>query len=239
MFSYLRLLFLILHTILCSVLALIFTLIDRSHRLYFVLTKIFGFGILTISGIKVKVTGRENLNRDTAYVFASNHLSLFDIPVLQYWVPNNFGFIFKKELAKIPVFGWQLYLGPHIIIDRKNPEKAMKSIERAKKHLTKRGISVLLFPEGTRSKTGEIQSFKRGAFHLAARVGFPVVPVTIEGTQNLLKKKPFRINSGTVSLHFDKPIESDNLNSRKDELELMEKVRDIIIKNYESVKQWQ
>jgi 1-acyl-sn-glycerol-3-phosphate acyltransferase len=221
------------------VLALIFALIDRSHSLYFILTKIFGYGILTISGIKVKVTGRENLNKNAAYVFASNHLSLFDIPVLQRWVPNNFGFIFKKELAKIPVFGWQLYLGPHIIIDRKNPEKAMRSIGRAKKRLTKKGISILLFPEGTRSKTGEIQSFKRGAFHLAAQVGFAVVPVTIEGTRPLMSKKPFRINPGTVSLHFDKPILPDNLSSRKDELELMEKVRDIIIKNYESVKQWQ
>jgi 1-acyl-sn-glycerol-3-phosphate acyltransferase len=91
------------------VLALIFALIDRSHRLYFILTKIFGYGILTLSGIKVKVTGRENLNKNAAYVFASNHLSLFDIPVLQYWVPNNFGFIFKKELAKIPVFGWHTW----------------------------------------------------------------------------------------------------------------------------------
>jgi 1-acyl-sn-glycerol-3-phosphate acyltransferase len=234
--SYIRLLFLLIHTIICSVLALTFTLIDRSHSLYFILTKIFGFGVLTLSGIRVKVTGRENLNRNTAYVFASNHLSLFDIPVLQYWVPNNFGFIFKKELAKIPVFGWQLYLGPHIIIDRRNPEKAMKSIQEAKKRLTQKGISILLFPEGTRSKTGEIQSFKRGAFHLAAKVGFAVVPVTIEGTRPLMSKNPFRINPGTVTLHFDKPIQPENLNSRKDELELMEKVRDIIIKNYESVK---
>jgi 1-acyl-sn-glycerol-3-phosphate acyltransferase len=115
----------------------------------------------------------------------------------------------------------------------------MRSIGRAKKRLTKKGISILLFPEGTRSKTGEIQSFKRGAFHLAAQVGFAVVPVTIEGTRPLMSKKPFRINPGTVSLHFDKPILPDNLSSRKDELELMEKVRDIIIKNYESVKQWQ
>jgi 1-acyl-sn-glycerol-3-phosphate acyltransferase len=212
--------------------ALLCGLLDRSHKAYFILTKIFSAPVLAIAGIKVKITGKENVVPKTPYVFVSNHLSLFDIPVLQRYVPNDFSFVFKKEIARVPLFGWQMQLGPHIVIDRQNPAKAMKSIEKAKEMLTRKKISVLLFPEGTRSKTGEMLPFKRGAFHLATQVGFAIIPVTISGTQNLFQKKPFRINSGVVSLHFDKPIPANNINSRNDVLELMQRVRDIIAENF-------
>ena len=183
----------------------------------------------------MKIKGKENVVPKTPYVFVSNHVSLFDIPVLQRYVPNNFSFVFKKEIAWVPLFGWQMQFGPHIIIDRQNPERAMKSIENAKKILVQRKISVLLFPEGTRSKTGEMLPFKRGAFHLAAQVGFPIIPVTIAGTKNLFQKKPFKINSGKVIVDFGKPIPADNIKSRKDELELMGKVRDIISEKYKEL----
>jgi len=230
--TYIKLLLLLIHTTICSTLALLCGLLDRSHKAYFILTKIFSAPVLWISGIKVKITGKENVVPKTPYVFVSNHLSLFDIPVLQRYVPNDFSFIFKKEIVKVPIFGWQMYLGPAIVIDRQNPEKAMKSIEKAKKMLVQRKISVLLFPEGTRSKTGEMLPFKRGAFHIAAQVGFAIIPITISGTQNLFQKKPLKINSGVVKLEFGKPINADNITSRKEELELMTKVRDIIEENY-------
>lgn len=230
--TYIKLIFLLIHTIILSVLALLSGLFDRSYKSYFILTKVFSAPVLAIAGIKVKITGRENVVPKTPYVFVSNHLSLFDIPVLQRYVPNDFGFVFKKEIASVPVFGWQMQLSPHVIVDRQNPTKAMKSIEKAKERLTKKKISVLLFPEGTRSKTREMLPFKRGAFHLATQVGFPIVPVTISGTKNLFQKKPFRINSGIVYLHFDKPIHSNNVGARNEELELMQKVRDIIEQNY-------
>ena len=230
--TYLKLLLLLIHTTISSTLALLCGLLDRSHKAYFILTKIFSAPVLFISGIKVEITGKENVVPKTPYVFVSNHLSLFDIPVLQRYVPNDFSFVFKKEIARVPIFGWQMVLGPHIIVDRQNPEKAMKSIENAKKMLVHRKISVLLFPEGTRSKTGEMLPFKRGAFHLAAKVGFPIIPVTISGTQNLFQKKPLKINPGVVKLNFGKPIPADNISSRKEELELMGKVRDIIEGNY-------
>jgi 1-acyl-sn-glycerol-3-phosphate acyltransferase len=230
--TYVKLFFLLIHTIICSALALLCGLLDRSHKTYFILTKIFSAPVLAISGIKVNITGKENVIPKTPYVFVSNHRSLFDIPVLQRYIPNDFSFVFKKEIAKVPLFGWQMQLGPHIIIDRQNPAKAMKSIEKAKKMLVKRRISVLLFPEGTRSKTGEMLPFKRGAFHLATQVGFPIIPVIITGTGNLFQKKPLKINSGFVNLHFGKPIPADNISSRKEELELMEKVRDIIEEKY-------
>jgi 1-acyl-sn-glycerol-3-phosphate acyltransferase len=229
--TYIKLLLLLIHTIIVSFLALLSGLFDRSFRSYFIITKVFSAPALALAGIKVKVTGKENVIPETPYVFVSNHLSLFDIPVLQRYVPNDFGFVFKKEIAKVPLFGWQMQLSPHIIIDRQNPAKAMKSIEKAKEMLTRKKISVLLFPEGTRSKTGEMLPFKRGAFHLATQVGFPIIPVTISGTKNLWQKKPLRINPGTVKLHFDKPIRVNRVGSRNEELELMQKVRDIISEN--------
>ncbi|MFO7445938.1 MAG: lysophospholipid acyltransferase family protein [Ignavibacteriaceae bacterium] len=233
MLSYLKLFFIIIHTIICSIFALLFSL-DRTHSLYVWLSKIFSGGILLIAGIKLKVTGLENIDKKAVYIFASNHASQFDIPALQYAIPNRMSIVFKKELAKIPIFGWQLKTGPYIMIDRKNAEKALKSIEEAKRKMMENRLSATIFPEGTRSLTGEVQAFKRGAFNLASKVGYPVVPVTISGSDKLLPKGKFIIKSGTIHVHFDKPVPTDNIKTRADELALMEKVRDIIIRNLET-----
>ena len=231
MLSYIKLFFIVLYTIVVSVLALISAIIDRSFSLYFILSRVFSKGILLIGGVKLKVTGYENFDNNKTYVFVSNHSSQFDIPALQFSVPQKFSIVYKKELGKIPLFGWQMRLGPYIMIDRKNVESALESIERAKKMMSDKNISVLLFAEGTRSKTGEVQPFKRGAFYLASRVGFPIVPVSVSGTEKILPKGKLKIKSGTIYIHFDKPIPTENIANRKEELELMEKVRDIVIQN--------
>ncbi len=231
MLSYIKLFFIVVYTTILSIFALIAGLVDRSFTLYFIISKIFSKGILLIGGVKLKITGFENFNRKGTYVFVSNHSSQFDIPALQFGIPQKFSIVYKKELGKIPLFGWQMSIGPYIMIDRQNMESALKSIEHAKKMMTGKNISVLLFAEGTRSKTGEVQPFKRGAFYLASRVGFPIVPVTVSGTEKILPKGKLKIKSGTINIHFDKPIPTENVHSRTDELELMEKVRDIVIQN--------
>lgn len=195
------------------------------------LSKVFSGGILLITGVRVKTTGLDNIDSKATYVFASNHSSQLDITALQWGVPNRLSMIFKKELARIPFFGWQLALGPYVIIDRKDPQAAMKSLADAKKLMDKKKISVLVFPEGTRSKTGEIQSFKRGAFYLAARSGYPIVPITINGTAAIMPKGTFKLKRGTIHLHFDKAISTSGIHNKQDEIELMEKVRNIIISN--------
>lgn len=231
MITYLKIFLIVLHTFICSVFALIFIFIDRSFTLYHLLSKVFSGGILLISGVRVKTIGIENIDSKATYVFASNHSSQLDITALQWGVPNRLSMIFKKELAKIPFFGWQLALGPYVIIDRKDPQAAMKSLVDAKKVMDKWKISILVFPEGTRSKTGEVQSFKRGGFYLAARSGYPIVPITINGTAKIMPKGSFKLKRGTIYLHFDKPIPTANIKTKQDELELMEKVRNIIIEN--------
>jgi len=225
-----------LHTFILSVLALISILIDRSFKSYHYLSKIFAGGTLFISGVKVKIFGLENIDEKATYVFVSNHASQFDITVLQWGVPNRLAMIFKKELSKIPVFGWQLKLGPNIMVDRKSPESGVKSIEEAKDLMRTKGISVLVFPEGTRSKTGELLPFKRGAFHLAAKVGYPIVPVTIIDSDKIMPKGTFKLRRGIIKLIFDKPINTENVKSKVDELQLMDNIKLIMQNNKERFK---
>jgi len=232
--SIIKILLIVLWTLFCSLIAFAFLIFDRSLRLYFWLSHFFSGGILKISRVKVEKSGLNNFEHDKPYIFVSNHSSQFDIPVLQHSIPNRMGMIFKKELAKIPFFGWQLKWGPYVMIDRKDPEKALKSIVEAKEKISKIGMSVVVFAEGTRSKTGEVQPFKRGAFYLASKSGYPIIPVSISHSNKIMPKGKFRIKGGKVKIHFDIPIPTDQLSSKKDELELMEKVRNIIIQNIEN-----
>ena len=229
---YIKLFFIVLYTILCSFLALLSGLLDKSYVTYKYITKFFSGGILFISGVKVKTTGLENLSGEGPFIFVSNHISQFDIIGLQYTIPVKSGFVFKKELARIPLFGWQLMTGPHIIIDRSNAENALKSIHKARHKMKTKSVSMILFPEGTRSKNGELQQFKRGAFHLAGQVNYPIIPVTIRDSDKLLPKGSLKIIRGTINIQFSPPIQTTKVETRNDELELMGKVRDIISANY-------
>ena len=232
MITTLKLFLIVIHTFICSVFAMIFALTDRSHNLYFKLSKYFSGGVLWISGIKLEVSGLENFAKDKTYVFVSNHSSQYDIVVLQKIIPNRMAMIFKKELAKIPFFGWQLAMGPYVMIDRENYEKAMKSIEEAKEKMKKQNISIVVFAEGTRSKTGEIQQFKRGAFRLATQVGYPIIPTTIVGSNKIMPKGTYKLKRGTIKVHFDKPIPSEGISTRQEEIDFMNLVREIIVKNH-------
>jgi len=223
---------LVIITIVLAIIALITALIEPGGRLYNIVGKVWSNSILWISGVKVELIGQEHLRPNESYVYVSNHVSLFDIPVVMKAIPGQLRIVFKKELAKIPIFGWQLKLGPYILIDRQNPGKAMQSLNQAIEKI-KRGVSVLLFAEGTRSKDGSIQSFKRGAFTLATRSGKKIVPVTIKGTYEILPKKKFNIKSGKVKLIIDKPIEHDGNTEKSSEVALMNEVREIIVNNYE------
>jgi len=232
MITALKLFLIAVHTFICSIFAMIFAVTDRSHTLYFKLSKYFSGGVLWLSEIKLEVTGLDNFDKNKTYVFVSNHSSQYDIVVLQKTIPNRMAMIFKKELAKIPFFGWQLAMGPYVMIDRENYEKALKSIDEAKVKMQKHNISIVVFAEGTRSKTGEIQPFKRGAFRLATQVGYPIIPTAIVGSNKIMPKGTFKIRRGTIKVHFEKPIQSEGNVTRQEEIDLMNKVRDIIVRNY-------
>jgi 1-acyl-sn-glycerol-3-phosphate acyltransferase len=177
------------------------------------------------------VKGLENIDLNQPYIFVSNHASMADIPTVLVALNGKVNIIFKKELTWVPIWGWALRFGPFIMIDRSNPRDAMASIERAVKTI-RSGQSVILFLEGTRTRDGKLQPFKRGAFTLAAKSGVPVLPMTINNTFGIMPKGSFIVKQADISVVLEKPILTNELKSKTDELELMDKVHKAIEKHY-------
>lgn len=178
--------------------------------------------LLKIMGIKVERDIKPQLDAEKSYIFVSNHLSLADIPVLLTTLPGDCRIIYKKELEKIPVFGYGLKKSSFIGIDRSDPRKSMRSISDAVK-VTNTGASIIIFPEGTRSETGEVGVFKRGAFLLAEKAGKPIVPVSLKGTNAVLPNGSLKFRPGKVTVKIDEVIDisgygRDEMKTLKDEI---------------------
>ena len=186
--------------------------------------------LLLICNIKVKVIGTENLQHGKPQIFISNHQSDFDILILLAFIPVQFRWIAKKELFSIPVFGAAMRSAGYIEIDRSNREKSLQSLDEAALRIRK-GKSIMTFPEGTKSRNGEIKPFKHGTFHLAVTSGVPIVPVSIVGSGKIMSKRSLRIKAGQIKLIIGKPVEVQNFDIEKRH-ELIETVRNEIIKNY-------
>jgi len=161
--------------------------------------------VVAISGVRVKVAGLQNVPKGQPVLFLSNHQGAFDIPALQSVLPVQFRWVAKKSLFKVPFVGWSMRLAGYISIDRENPAEAVKSMEEAAEKMSK-GASVVIFPEGTRSETGALLPFKRGAFMLARKSGRPIVPVAISGTSGILKRGGFIVNPMRVTVTIGSPI---------------------------------
>ena len=190
--------------------------------------------LLFLCNTKVKVIGEENLLPWKPQILMANHQSDFDILISLAFIPVQFRWIAKKELFAIPVFGAAMRSAGYIEIDRSNHEKAMRSIDEAALSI-RRGKSIMSFPEGTRSRDGEIKAFKQGTFHLAIKSGVPIVPVSIIGSGRIMPKRSLRIKPGQIKIVIGKPIEVVHFNMERRQ-ELIEKVRNEIIKNY---NEWQ
>ncbi len=188
--------------------------------------------IIGYAGIKLEIEGLENLEPEGQYVFVSNHSSLFDIPALLGSLPGEVRIIYKKELENILIFGRCLRKSPFIAVERSDPRNAMDSIEKAAQSF-RQGGSVIVFAEGTRSKDGNLQEFKRGAFMLASRSEMPIVPVAVCGAGSILPKGERYFRPGIVKVRVGSPISPDYPLSRAAEQELMRLVRDEVKKNLE------
>ena len=170
---------------------------------------IWGKTLSFIFNIKLVVKGKHNLqNRN--YVFASNHASLIDIPLLLIAVNRYTVFIAKSELSKIPIFKSILDRAGFIFVDRKNNDSAVKSMNNLMDDIKKIPRSVAIFPEGTRTSDGELLPFKKGAAIFAINTDIPVVPVAISGTYSWSKKKLFDISQSVISFEFGEPITTEN-----------------------------
>jgi 1-acyl-sn-glycerol-3-phosphate acyltransferase len=209
-------------TIIGAIAALIFRLFDSSGDSVVKLARWWSTCICALSGVKIDVDGYTGLDRTHSYVFMANHLSTIDIWALYVVLPIPVRMIAKKQLAAIPLFGWAMWAGRFIFIDRHNAVSARRSIEHAKERI-RAGASVLLFPEGTRSRDGQLQPFKKGGFHLALDAGAPIVPVAIKGTYELMPRKSLRVKPGHVRITIGQPIPTAGL-AADDRNALLERV---------------
>ena len=203
---------------------------DRDKNITGKLEKMWAQWVIWSTGIQYDVTGLENLEQDDKYIFMSNHESALDILFGVACIPYKIVFLAKKELFRIPVFGWTMQAAGMIKIDRQNPERAKKSVDAAVHTLIHSSFSTLIYPEGTRSETGDLLPFKKGGFILAIRSQLPIVPVTIIGAGEVLSKGSFTINQGKIKVIICKPIPTLNLEVNNKE-ELIEGCRNAIIKN--------
>lgn len=160
-----------------------------------------------ITPMPVEVSGLEKIDRRRSYVIVANHQSQFDIFVLYGWMPVDFKWVMKIEMRKLPVIGYVCDRLGHIYIDRANGEAARASINAAKGRI-KAGTSIMFFPEGTRSDTGKMGDFKKGAFRFALEMGLPLLPVTISGTREVLPARSTALFPGRARMIIHDPIET-------------------------------
>jgi len=160
---------------------------------------------LRVSGIKVKVSGLNNLDFPGTKVFAANHQSNYDIPCLMSSIEKPFSFIVKKELFKVPIMGWYMKKRGDVSVDRKNPRSAMKTLINISKRISA-GEVFLIFPEGTRSLDGKVGEFKKGSLFLAVQNEAKIIPIGISGSINIQKKGSYFIRPCTVTINIGPPI---------------------------------
>lgn len=161
------------------------------------------FCIMTM--VRVTVKGRENISKDTSYVFVANHQGAYDIFAIYGYLNHNFKWMMKKSLEKIPLVGYSCVKAGHIMVDRSSPAAIKHTMETAEKRL-KGGMSLVVFPEGSRSHTGKMRPFKRGAFKLASEFGLPLVPVTIDGSFDVMSRSRKVPHWGHITLTIHKPV---------------------------------
>ena len=181
--------------------------------------------LLVTWGVRVVVAGRENVPPGPA-VYAANHGSVLDIPILFGYLPVDFRIIHKRSLYYIPVVGAYLYLGRHIGIDRGRAFEARRSLARAAERI-RRGTSVAVFPEGTRSGDATVRTFKRGSILLALSAGVPVVPVSLAGVKRIAPRGLLRMKPGTVRLTIHPPVSTAGRDAR-DAAALADHVRRVV-----------
>ena len=199
------LLFVIIFTPLGALIRFPWTWITGSANVLYAIAMWITSTGLRVAGVRVKVEGKERINPAEMYIYMSNHVSNLDPPILIPHIPRRSSVLVKKELFSVPILGQAMHLADLVSVDRSNREAAVNSMRQAEKVMG-RGLNLMVFPEGTRSRDGRLLPFKKGPFYLAMDSGIPVVPVTILGSEKLMPKGSMLIRPGTVRLVFHRPI---------------------------------
>lgn len=190
--------------------------------------------LLAAAGARVTFHGLENVRRQNPCIFIANHQSMVDIWIMLSLIPPATRFVAKRELFRIPVFGWALAASGCIPIDRGNRTDAIRSLRVAAERIHG-GRSVVLFPEGSRSLDGKLRPFKKGAFHLALQAGVPIVPVAITGSFDVLPPRSLRVRPGPVEVFVEPPVDVGPYQP-EDHPGLLATVRETIERRFEFVK---
>lgn len=189
-------------------------------------------GLVWAGGGQLEVRGAENVDLTRPQIFVSNHQSTIDIPVLFISLPTDARFVSKKALMYVPFMGWYMWLARFVFVDRGNPRVAMASIDRAAEQI-RGGISIIMFPEGTRSESRRVLPFKKGPFALAVKAGVPIVPVAIEGSGRLMPKNSWNITPGPIKVAIGQPIDPAAYIDSRDGL--IKRVRTEVIALHKSI----
>lgn len=221
-----------LYTGVLGTLALLISIFDGSGRMQHRVARIWARLILKTVGIRVHVEGLHNLRTSQAAIYAANHLSAIDIPVLYSSLPGQFRIMAKRALFRYPFLGWYLNRSGQIPIVFGDAHASLRSLNRACDAL-RRGMPLVVFPEGGRSATGELQEFMGGAFYVAIRAQAPVVPMAIVGSYALLPMNSFHMIPGDVRLVIGEPIPTAGLRMR-DMRKLAAQVRQVIAELHDS-----
>jgi len=199
-------------------------LLGPSGRLAFRLCQGWTWWATVVCGVRLEIAANPAVDRGRSYVIMANHQSLFDIPALMLGLGLQFRWVIKRSYMYVPLFGWALFLARHVFIDRANPKRSLRAMDAAARKLPA-GVSIAVFPEGTRSDDGSLRELKSGGFLLAVRNGLPVLPVTVNGSWRLLPdKRSLAFHPGRIQLAVGDPIETAGLDRKRLD-ELIERTR--------------
>jgi len=197
-----------------GVVSFVISLFDRTPARQLAVARAWARSLLRIVGVKVTVEGLDRIQPGGNYVFVSNHVSYMDIPVILGNIPENFLFLAKAELFKIPFLGTHLRTAGHVSVPREDPRSAIKTLNHTAA-LLHDGRSTLVFPEGGRSETGELREFKDGAAFLAIRAQIPVVPMATIGMRGILPMHSLTFHRGHVTLRIGEPISTGGMTTHQ------------------------
>jgi 1-acyl-sn-glycerol-3-phosphate acyltransferase len=216
-------------TVMLGTIAILLSLFDPSGNLPHRVARLWGKIQLRITGTRVLIQGLENIDSQKSFILVSNHQSTFDIFALLGYLPMQFRWTAKAELFRTPFMGWAMSRIGYIPIERDSPKKAYRSMLRAAE-VVRRGTSIIIFPEGTRSPDGNLQPFKKGVFLIALKSQAPILPITIQGASRIMRKGDWRTYPGQVRIQIDPAIETAGTPAEKEE-QLSRQVRSVLVKN--------
>ncbi len=224
-----------LSTAFWATVSIVGSLVSGSGRLQHYCMRRWSRDNLWLSRARVQIEGLENIDGQRPQILVANHSGLHDILALAAHLPIQFRWIAKKSLFSVPFMGWHMRRSGYIPIDRENPRDAAKSIMAASR-VIQNGVNAIAFPEGTRSRTGDLGKFHSGAFSLALRTGVPLVPITLDGSYRVIIPKTLQVNPGVIiRIKIDRPIDLSSY-VKGEKHRLMEDVFAIMSRNLEDLR---